>query len=102
MTQTAQAEGAKPTPMEDLIVAAFQKNAREQVRAIVKVFEGRLLIELRAYYPTEDGQWKPTKRGLTLCADKARPLLEAAMALEAEVKRIEAARTAETLEEHVL
>lgn len=88
--------------MEDIIVRAFEKNARERVHAIVKEFKGRLLIELRAYYPTEDGQWKPTKRGLTLCADKARPLLEAAAALEAEVRRIEAARPAETPEEHVL
>lgn len=77
--------------MEDILVKAFDKNARERVHAIVKEFKGRLLIELRAYYPTEDGQWKPTKRGITLCAEKARQLLEAAAALEAEVRRIEAA-----------
>ncbi|MBI5597634.1 MAG: transcriptional coactivator p15/PC4 family protein [Elusimicrobia bacterium] len=76
--------------MEDLIVHEFEKNARERVRAVVKEFKGRLLIELRAYYPTEDGQWKPTRRGLTLVADKAGPLLKAAEAIAAEVRRIEA------------
>lgn len=49
------------------VVYEFQKNHREVVRATLQEFEGRDVIDLRAFLPrSSDGVLVPTPKGLTV------------------------------------
>jgi hypothetical protein len=51
--------------MDDAI-AQFEKNATEVVRVSLTEFRGHKLIDLRVYYSDDEGQFKPTKKGVSL------------------------------------
>lgn len=51
------------------LVAAFEKNNREQVRVYLTEFMGRSMIDLRVWTETPDGEWVRTRKGITMSAD---------------------------------
>jgi len=51
---------------DDKTVYSFEKNALEEVRASLSTFRGKQYLDLRVYYKADDGEYKPTKKGLTL------------------------------------
>ncbi len=57
--------------MEDdfKLVHSFPKNALEEVRAYVSEYKKRDYINLRVFYKTDDDQWKPSPKGITLAVD---------------------------------
>ncbi len=55
------------------------KSEAERVRIAVNEFKEKLFLDIRQYYQAEDGDWRPTKKGVSLPADK---LDELKMALE--------------------
>jgi hypothetical protein len=59
------------------IVAAFEKNSREEVRISIDEFHGRKLINMRVFYRSESGTWLPGKQGLAIGADLYRDLASA-------------------------
>ncbi len=63
---------------EDQLVYSFPKNPLEEVRASVTVFKGKQYVDLRIYYKGDDGEYHPSKKGLTLSLDLF-PELEEAM-----------------------
>jgi hypothetical protein len=54
---------------EDKVLHSFKKTATEEVRAIVREYRGRLYFDLRVYYVDNDGEWRPTRKGIALSAD---------------------------------
>lgn len=56
--------------MGEKIVGEFKKNTREVVRAVIKTWNGRELIDLRVYYRSADGRLCPGPKGLCLQSDK--------------------------------
>lgn len=54
---------------EDQLVYTFPKNPLEEVRASVTVFKGKQYVDLRIYYKGDDGEFHPSKKGLTLSLD---------------------------------
>jgi hypothetical protein len=42
------------------------EKGEDLVRVNATEFKGRQYIEVRTYYMSEDGEWKPTKKGITL------------------------------------
>ena len=48
------------------VIADIGKNSREIIRVEVSEFKGRELINLRIWYQTYDGGYKPTQKGITL------------------------------------
>ena len=67
---------------QETVVAEFAKNQRECVRAIVKKWNGRELFDLRVYYKSPSGEWKPGTKGLCLQATALPQLKAAVLALE--------------------
>ena len=51
------------------IVYSFPKNPLEEVRASLTVFKGKQYVDLRIYYKGDDGEFRPSKKGLTLSLD---------------------------------
>ena len=52
--------------MMDNVIAQFEKNATEVVRVSLTEFRGHKLVDLRVYYSDDEGQFKPTKKGVSL------------------------------------
>lgn len=55
--------------MDEKLIAAFEKNNREQVRLYLSEFQGRPMIDLRVWAETQDGTWIRTRKGITMSAD---------------------------------
>lgn len=51
---------------ESKVVYSFSKNALEEVRASITSFKGKKYLDIRIYYKTDDGDYKPSKKGITL------------------------------------
>lgn len=51
------------------IVHEFKKGAGEIVRATIGEFRGRKTVGIRIFYEDVSGEWKPTKKGITLTSD---------------------------------
>jgi predicted phosphoadenosine phosphosulfate sulfurtransferase len=50
----------------DEVIAQFEKNATEVVRISLTEYRGHKLIDLRVYYSDGEGQYRPTKKGVSL------------------------------------
>lgn len=66
----------------DEVVAKFEKNATEQVHVSLREYRGHQLIDLRIYYQAEDGEWRPTKKGISLSVELFPELKQAITDLE--------------------
>jgi len=67
----------------------IQKNPTERVHATVQKFKKKHNMDLRVYYMDDEGEWKPTKKGVSLSMEFLPELKEAVEAIEKEVKIIE-------------
>ena len=67
---------------DDKVVSSFKRNPTEEVRATLKEFRGRRYLDLRIYYQDDAGEWKPTRKGVSLSTDFMPELKEAILALE--------------------
>lgn len=74
---------------EDKVVASFKRNPTEEVRAGIKEFKGRRYIDLRIYYMDDQGEWKPTRKGISLATDFMPELKNAVDLIETELKSME-------------
>lgn len=63
------------------VAARFEKNSREEVWVSVDEFRGRKIINIRVYYRTETGEWRPGKQGVAVSVDRYRDLAEAILKL---------------------
>lgn len=66
----------------DEVIAQFEKNATEVVRVSLTEFRGHKLIDFRVYYSDDEGQYKPTKKGVSLSVGLYTDFKKAVLALE--------------------
>ncbi len=59
------------------LISSFQKNPLEEVRVSLTVFKRKQYIDLRIYYKGDDGEYHPSRKGLTLSIDLLTDLEEA-------------------------
>ena len=45
------------------------EKGEDLVRVSLTEFKGRQYVEIRTYYMADDGEWKPTRKGITLAPD---------------------------------
>ncbi len=61
----------------------ISKNSREKILLSLSNFKGKDLIDLRVWYHDEkDDEYKPSKKGLSISADKYSELKEAVLKME--------------------
>jgi hypothetical protein len=53
----------------DELIAQFEKNATEVVRVSLTEYRGRKLVDVRVHYTDDEGQYRPTKKGVSLSVD---------------------------------
>ncbi|WP_176043619.1 transcriptional coactivator p15/PC4 family protein [Burkholderia vietnamiensis] len=66
MTRTdTQPAGGEPEQLGTLI-AELQKNSRERLRITVDQYRGHEYVGIRIWFVGEDGQYRPSRSGVTL------------------------------------
>ena len=45
------------------------EKGEDLVKVSLTEFKGRQYVEVRTYYMADDGEWKPTRKGITLAPD---------------------------------
>jgi hypothetical protein len=66
----------------EALVARIAKNPTEEVRISFTSYRGYDLIDIRVYYQDEQGEWRPTKRGVSLSVDSLTELRDAVVKAE--------------------
>jgi len=51
------------------IVAEMEKSWNEKIVFSVSEFKGKKYANIRIYYEDDEGEWKPTKKGVTISPD---------------------------------
>ncbi len=59
------------------LIHAFPKNPLEEIRVSLTVFKKKQYIDLRVYYKGDDGEYHPSKKGITVSLDLFPDLVEA-------------------------
>ena len=52
--------------MEPIVIADFQKNKTEDIKLSLTEYQGHKLIDFRVYFKNNEGESKPTKKGITV------------------------------------
>ena len=63
-------------------IYAFQRNSVEQVKARLTEFKGKQYADLRIFWMGDDGQYRPSKKGLTVSPDQLPELAQAVAKLQ--------------------
>jgi Transcriptional Coactivator p15 (PC4) len=66
----------------DEYIAQFEKNATEVVRVSLSEYRGHKLFDIRVYYSDDEGQFRPTRKGVSLSVGLYTELKRALLALE--------------------
>ena len=66
----------------DEVIVEFAKNAAEVVRISLTEYRGHQLIDARVYYSADEGEYRPTKKGLSLSVGLYTELRQALLTLE--------------------
>jgi len=66
----------------DEVIAQFEKNATEVVRVSLTEYRGHKLLDIRVYYSDDEGQYRPTKKGVSLAVGLYADFKQALAALE--------------------
>ncbi len=53
------------------------EKGEDLVRVSLTEFKGRQYVEIRTYYMADDGEWKPTRKGITLAPDLMKQVSDA-------------------------
>ena len=70
------------------VIHKFNKSSIEEVRITRTTWNGKEYVDIRNYYETEDGEWKPTKKGVTVTLDSVNDLIAGIEKLKNEIKEL--------------
>lgn len=59
-----------------MVLGEIQKNATEVIRVSRESFKNRDYLDIRIYFQNDEGEWKPTKKGVTLSPEKIDELID--------------------------
>jgi hypothetical protein len=61
----------------EALVARIAKNPTEEVRVSLTSYRGHDLVDIRVFFQDDQGEWRPTKRGVSLSVDSFSELRDA-------------------------
>ncbi len=69
-----------------MLICDIEKNQKERIRVSIEEYRGSVFIDCRVYFECDDGEWRPTKKGIALneycLADVIKALQKAGKALK--------------------
>jgi hypothetical protein len=75
----------------EALVARIAKNPTEEVRVSLTSYRGHDLVDIRVFFQDEQGEWRPTKRGVSLSVDSFAELRQAIASAEEMLNALPAA-----------
>ena len=51
-------------------IASMEKGPTEKIFFNLSEYKGKKYADIRIYYEDDEGEWKPTKKGITLTLDR--------------------------------
>jgi hypothetical protein len=63
----------------------LEKNSVEKLWVQISHYKGSTFLDVRVYFQDDEGEWKPTKKGITVKKDAVAPLLELLKKVEKEL-----------------
>jgi len=58
-----------------MIIGEIERNDTERLRVEASNYKGSDFISVRIYYLADNGEWRPTKKGITVKPDKVDELI---------------------------
>jgi len=55
----------------------IEKSALERIQIEMKEYKKKKYLDIRTYYRSDEGEWKPTKKGVTIPPEALEDLIEA-------------------------
>lgn len=49
-----------------MLLGEIQKNSVEKIRVSSTSYQGHSYIDIRVYFEDDQGEWRPTKKGVTI------------------------------------
>ena len=81
---------------DEMLVRAIDKDPGNQIQVRISRFRERDYFDIRNFYETDEGEWKPTRKGVSVPIEFFDEILEAMNAAKPEIeKRLKAAEEAE-------
>lgn len=59
------------------IIGEIDKNQKEKIRVSIEEYRGSRFIDCRVYWQDETGEWKPSRKGISLSQDTIDEVTEA-------------------------
>jgi hypothetical protein len=59
------------------VIAEIEKNPTQKIRVSVEIYKEHRYIDVRVFFRDEDGEWHPTKAGVTLNDETIGPVVDA-------------------------
>jgi hypothetical protein len=59
-----------------MLIGEIQKNSTDKLRVSVSEYKSFTFLDVRVYYENDHGEYKPTKKGITLKKEDIEPLIK--------------------------
>ncbi len=59
-----------------MLIGELAKNSTEKLRVAISEYKGYTFLDVRVYYEDDQGEFKPTKKGITLKKEDIDPLIK--------------------------
>ena len=59
-----------------MVVGEIERGETEVLRVSTEEYKGRKYVDVRIYFENDEGEWKPTKKGVTIQPDKVDAFIE--------------------------
>lgn len=60
----------------------IEKREGERVRVAINEYQGKTYLDIRQFFENQEGEWRPTQKGVTLPLEAIPEMIEALQALE--------------------
>ncbi len=59
-----------------MIVGDIPRTETEVLRVSTEEYKGRKYVDVRVYFANDEGEWKPTKKGVTIYPEKVEEFID--------------------------
>jgi len=73
-------------PVDEELIKVIDKGAGGRIHIRLSRFRDRDYLDIRNFYETEDGEWKPTRKGIAIPVDLYDELLDALAAAKPKIE----------------
>lgn len=71
-----------------MLIGEIAKSSIEKIMVNLSEYKGYTFIDVRVYFEDDTGEWKPTKKDITVAPDKIDELIELLRKSQIEIKEV--------------